>query len=1008
MVDPIDLQRNLLQKELQNKIHILENKKILRGLLSDCFLGNKAKVNQLIAGFDCGVIDKLLITQQRSDFFKDHLTGMIKKDHGYDENVAGWVVDVWLSCIDENVIVAYKRHLEVRESLNIPPENLEVKLRPSAMEGFFVPCGVGSNDEGFVVHGLEVSKACEHKHSSIFAVIFNYLQRNRIIDEKRDKPQYIKQYEKGLHFEIDYRMVYRLMVIILLMVKNNCAYGDVLYFDYDGESEEIEAAFLCLNNYIMLIGRLAGIKDITQLKYQKSSEFKVTLRDSSGNVTVSEHKGKQTNRVIWDAPKILYRINDETKVDLEYLLREISPYNTFRTGQFEALRDMLNCQAHAICIMPTGSGKSLIFYFCAILQPGVSFVISPTELLIYDQIENLKNTHRFDDVNHLKYDRNYSFANFPFENKIYYLTPETFQNRDLLKEFIELNSNKKIANIILDEVHCISNWSHDFRPEYLMLSSYLNEYLDRTYYRCFTATADYTVIRDIKHQLQLVDENIISPVELKRNNIKFTFLACDTTDEMINCSVDYLKKNLIKGQKSLVFTKSDDVSNLFHGALGEIKYESVLYKKDDRTAYKTFASGQCKILIASEEIGIGINLNDIQNVLHFGLPISKGEYVQQFGRVGRCGERATSLVVYLSCLSENVDEILLHRNTTTAKVIDILNSFSEQNDYFDAYIKLVGSIRFHEKFMHLLSEVYKTVRPITDHREINFSKVEIDNIKKCLYILFVIGYVNNWSTCDLSPQENSVGLLVGVNEENQTLSRVKERTRDYLYQVGGNKESISLIGGASSMQEILEIYIDWYYNHFIYHHKEQFLDMLSFFESYKSDNRGVDYSKEINSRLASYFSLSMLEISRDEAKYAKLSFKEIAESIISGIDYSTVSNIQHINQDSHSIKLDYFLFVYSLIYDDEFDFSRMVRILNGMEKEMFVDFLESVSLIYEKTETNNRIHLFRAIENYVYKKGFNYGTFFDMVFRENKRDIVYFGVLAKKINTIMGEQENVS
>lgn len=1011
--------QTLMLKEIQDRVYVLDDRKLLRGLLSDCYVNDKAKVNQLLTAFDCGIVTKLLENKASDAFFKQRLIDEITNNFGYDKTTAKWIIDTWLFCISDKVIETYKKYkLEslIQESdTNVSSEVVKERETETVFlddddipDGVFIPCGVGNDDNGFVVQGLNVAKECNVKYESFFAVIFNYLQRNSTIDEKTDKPNYIKQYEKRLTFEIDYRRIYRLMLIILLLVKNNYSKDGVVSFTFDGDNEEIKIAFLCLNNYLALLCRLAGENDIIKLKYQSNTNLNITFKNSSGEIKIIDYKGKKRNRIIWNARKIIYRITDQSKEDLEYILKEISQYHTFNAGQFEALKVMLSEQAHTVCIMPTGSGKSLIFYICSLLQPGVTFVISPTELLITDQIENLKKYHYIDDVKHLKYGGDDDFKNFIPTNKIYYLTPETFQNRDLLKEFILMNSDKKIANLVLDEVHCISNWSHDFRPEYLMLSTYLNNYLDRTFYKCFTATANYSVIKDIKNQLQIRDDrNIISPIKLEKNNIKFNFISCESISEMIETSIQFLKKNLIKGQKTLIFTKSDDVSKMLHESLDDIKYEAAVYKKSDTTAYRTFADGKCKILIASDELGIGINLSDVHNVLHFGLPISKGEFVQEIGRAGRNGESASSLVVYLKCNAKNVNERLLHRNTETSEIIKLIQQMQIQNDYVDTYRKIIGNIESQDEFMMLLYNIYNVVKPINNYEEIEFELDNIDKTKKCLFILFAIGYVNNWSFCDIDYKKRTIKMLIAVKKDNQTLDRIKETTRNYLYLLGGNKKSISLVGDASSVDEILDIYVDWYYNHFIYHHKEQFLDMLSFFESYKSDEKSANFSKEINNRLASYFSLSMLKISQDEAKYINLSYKNISETIIAGVDYNTVSNIQRINQDSNNVKLDYFLFVYSLVCDDEYDVSRLERILSSIDSDVYYDFIESLSMIYEKISIGYRLSLFKDMCDYINESNNDFVTFFDMIYRQNNKDLIYYGVMAKKINSLFGGQENV-
>ena len=134
--------------------------------------------------------------------------------------------------------------------------------------------------------------------------------------------------------------------------------------------------------------------------------------------------------------------------DLEYLLGEISPFDTFKEGQFIALKNMLGTNGHSICIMPTGSGKSLIFYFASLLQPLPMFILAPTEILIDDQIRNLKKFHHIYNVSHLKLTTDNDFSKFEMRNSLMYLTPTTFQNRHLLVKCQYINSGH---NLIMNE-----------------------------------------------------------------------------------------------------------------------------------------------------------------------------------------------------------------------------------------------------------------------------------------------------------------------------------------------------------------------------------------------------------------------------------------------------------------------------------------------------------------------------------------------------------------------------
>jgi ATP-dependent DNA helicase RecQ len=182
--------------------------------------------------------------------------------------------------------------------------------------------------------------------------------------------------------------------------------------------------------------------------------------------------------------------------DIEYILSEISPFDSFKEGQYEVLCRMLGSKKHMVCIMPTGSGKSLIFYMASILQPLPMFIVAPTEILIEDQIRNLKKFHHMDNVAHLRLTDENSFSEYDIHNSLNYLTPKTVPNRHLLVKVQDIqqrnkpNQNARDEKIVLradtgvpiwywTKYTALSTWGHDFPPEYLMLSKYLNKYLDQ-------------------------------------------------------------------------------------------------------------------------------------------------------------------------------------------------------------------------------------------------------------------------------------------------------------------------------------------------------------------------------------------------------------------------------------------------------------------------------------------------------------------------------------------------
>ncbi|MDQ0885030.1 hypothetical protein QFZ81_000118 [Paenibacillus sp. V4I9] len=541
----MDSQRMIL-KELQSRPYIFTDRRLIKGLLSDCFVNEKAKVNQLLAAFDSGIVNKMLETDPRDEFLGQRLVSDIKTNYGYEKKTAEWIINTWLFCIDEKVINAWTIHQKLNEQntpkqeINIPPvvdftkivqEGIVTKEDITQEDYFvnvslkhttddiYVPCGIGNSDNGFFICGLRKARRCEHRYANVYALIYNYLLRNSKITDA-NKPKYIKQI--STIYSLDYKNIYRLQILILQMIKNNYLRDSYLEVDFDGDIEELDQAIEVINNYAELYCRLVGIKNYLPIAiHQSKNGNSISLKNGKG-IYIKENTSFISNaRELWIGQKINYRLTSDNLGDLEYLLSEISPFESFKDGQFEVLKNMLAANEHSVCIMPTGSGKSLIYYMISILQPLPIFVVSPTDILICDQIRNLEKFHNIDNISHLKLENDNDFSKFEMCNSLLYLTPTTFQSRHLLAKFRGINTELMVAYVVLDEIHCLSNWGHDFRAEYLMLSKFLKKFLDRALFIGFTATANYTVIEDIQKQLDIPVKNIFSPISFNKYNISF-------------------------------------------------------------------------------------------------------------------------------------------------------------------------------------------------------------------------------------------------------------------------------------------------------------------------------------------------------------------------------------------------------------------------------------------------------------------------------------------------------
>lgn len=727
---------------------------------------------------------------------------------------------------------------------------------------------------------------------------------------------------------------------------------------------------------------------------------------------MEENKNPCNARELWYGEKINYKLDNDILPDLEYLLSEISPFDTFKEGQFIALKNMLGTNGHSICIMPTGSGKSLIFYFASLLQPLPMFILAPTEVLIDDQIRNLKKFHHMDNVSHLKLTPENNFRHFEMRNSLLYLTPATFQNRNLLVKCryinnghnLELNEKTKlltevkvapgpsISYVVLDEIHCLSNWGHDFRPEYLMLSKFLNKYLDRVTFLGFTATANYTVVEDIQQQLKIPQRNIFSPIAFEKYNVTYHFESLRNYDEMIDRVCDIVSEQIRKNERTLVFTKNDEVS--FHVAQA-IGYEADVFQKDNTYAYHLFADEKCKVLVASEELGIGINLPNIKNIIHFGLPVSKNEFVQEIGRAGRANEAVNSYVLYLDPSPRNVPASLLKREIEIPNISQTLNNID--NDYSDCYRKLNSNIDSKEDLLAQIMQVYEDLRQNgVDSNIRKYPYSTVDMTKKYIYMLYVIGFVNDWYAFSTDDHKGLVEIMIVLGND-CNLSRVKQRATAYYDSLGSNREQIVKTQRASDIPGAIKVYVDWYYSKFLYHHKEMFLDFLDFVESNKEHE-----SEKITDDIREYFTLPFIELKSDEQYYSKLTLKEIATKISQGVGRNTLANVERINSNRYMYNLDCFLFLGNLKLYARFDKSRFERIIRNTSSNQEQELKEAISKVFEGLNTAGRIETIRCLMETPTLFGADPIHICDGLYRNSDKDIVYYGILAHCLNKQFG------
>ena len=325
-------------------------------------------------------------------------------------------------------------------------------------------------------------------------------------------------------------------------------------------------------------------------------------------------------------------------------LRDRFGLESFRPGQADIIRAVLSGR-DTLAVMPTGSGKSLVYQLPAVLLDGLTVVVSPLIALMKDQTDKLGEVGvdaiTINSGLTARQQGEAAAALRDGNGDILYVTPERFRDRD----FFETLLQRRVALFVVDEAHCISQWGHDFRPDYMMLGS-IAERLGRPPIMAVTATAGPEVQDDIIRQLRM-DTPFRRLGELIRPNL---FLEVVRTvnpvakDEALHAMLGATDGSgiiyvaTVKEAKRLL----DELSPSWPMAM----YHGRMPAKERHEAQERFMAGDVKAVVATNAFGLGIDKPDIRFVIHYHFPGSLEAYYQEAGRAGRDGENARCAILY--------------------------------------------------------------------------------------------------------------------------------------------------------------------------------------------------------------------------------------------------------------------------------------------------------------------------------------------------------------------------
>jgi len=547
---------------------------------------------------------------------------------------------------------------------------------------------------------------------------------------------------------------------------------------------------------------------------------------------------------------------DPIAIDLNKLLFETFSYESFNPGQIDIIENVIR-KSDTIGILPTGGGKSICYQLPGIIFSGLTIVVCPIKSLMRDQVQELVEIgfHRSacidSDTSAIK---KKEILRRVKNGKIRFLfvSPERLQIPEF-RESIQLLHNQSVLSlVVIDEVHCMSEWGHDFRTSYLTLPNTLATVTPDIPRLCLTATASKKVLEDIKNEFKIDSEDVKTLSKYERSNLHFHVIDCDPINRMHQILHERVADGKISHDRACIAFTSvvngpkgafslynkaksycDDVG-LFTGAKPK-DHNSLQYDKEKLETQTNFKANKIPLLVATKAFGMGVNKKNVYTTIHAGLPSSIEALYQEAGRAGRDKSNSDCFLLYNSPNKDLYNRFFDYGDFSS--FFDLKDALRYHGgDLSTHHFFLCGSIKQNLNVPKIVSKILKHLDPGNS----NDSKSEIvsdrfnstpDNVELALYRLYQMGVVTDWTVADFS---RGIYLIdYTLNDLNYHIDFVLK----YLDNIGSKITEISASDSwHSGMVRLAEIVVQNHLNTRIHSRIESIKTLMIACESYNIED----------------------------------------------------------------------------------------------------------------------------------------------------------------------------